>query len=441
MKTQLRVREANSSDRDFVIRLMEQTLPPFYDGDHRAHAERLLATHLSGGEDKAGHFSFEQRMFVALTEDGTRIGFVNLVGKKQGNYKISPLILDPEFRGVAGYGTQLLEFTEQYVQSQSCRQLYCTVAGNNESALTFFLRHGFTLAGKSKSHYKLGVEEHMLYKRFISTGELITMDSEHISVRPFDYAHREQFESLVYQQVAPFFKGVDDAWIQATFDGYERRKSGDINSKYKLMFEAVNHLGEFRGAVALTPKKGQPIKVMPLVTVSPQAFLALLEELPKLAYGLGHKLYIHLVPSVEQTAILQKLGWQIEAVMPGAYSDQIITQQWGFHIGDNMKRTLRLKNTYLKLIKSGQKTVEVRVGFDSIKRIQAGDILTFITYGDTVSRRVQEVKKFENFEKLLEVIESGKIVPGKNKQDTLRLLREIYGPDKEALGVYAFILG
>lgn len=439
MKMQIHVREASINDSEFVIRLMEETLPPFYDGDHGAHARRLIKTHLGGGEDKVGHFSFEQRMFVAENEKGERVGFVNLVGKKQGNYKISPLILAPEFRGVAGYGVQLLEFIEHYVQSQACRQLYCTVAGNNTSALGFFLKHGFVLAGKSMSHYKLGIEENLLYKRFISTGELITMDSEHISVRPFDYNHQSQFETLVYQQVAPFFKGVDDAWIQATFDGYERRNIGDINSKYKLMFEAVNHLGEFRGAVALTPKKGQPIKVMPLVAVSPQAFLALLEELPKLVYGLGHKLYIHIVPSVEQTAILQKLGWRIESVMPGAYSDQIITQQWGFQLMDNMVKTLRLKNTYLKLIKSGQKNVEIRVGYDSIKRIRVGDTITFITYGDAVSKEVKEVLHFESFEELLVKIPSEKIIPGKSRNETLKALREIYGPNKEGLGVYAFV--
>lgn len=442
MKTLLTIREADASDTDFVIRLMEQTLPPFYDGDHRAHAERLLKTHLNGGEDAVGHFSFEQRIFVAENEEGVRIGFVNLAGKKQGSYKISPLILDSEYRGVGGFGSQLLDFVEQYVQSHSCRQLYCTVANTNSVALAFFLKNGFAIAGKCADHYKQGVEEITLYKRYLSTGELVTMDSEHISVKPFDLqnpSHRRGFERLVYDQITPLFKGVDDAWIQATYAAYERRTSGDINQKYKLMFVAVNQCGEFRGAVALTPKKGQPIKLMPLVAICPQAFMALLEEVPKLIQGLGHKLYIHIVPTMEQTAILQKLGWQIETVMPGAYSDTVVTQQWGKPQSNDM-RTLRIKNIYLKFIKTGQKPVEVRIGYDSIKRIKQGEQIQFITYGDAVIKRVKEVKVFDSFEKLLDTIDSRLIVPGKSKEETLALLRQIYPAEKEALGVYALML-
>ena len=42
------VREANANDFDFVADLMIRALTPFYDGDHHAHARRILETHMNG---------------------------------------------------------------------------------------------------------------------------------------------------------------------------------------------------------------------------------------------------------------------------------------------------------------------------------------------------------------------------------------------------------
>jgi ribosomal protein S18 acetylase RimI-like enzyme len=128
---------------------MCETLPSFYDGDHYAHARRLFDTHMAGHQDTVGHFSYEQVIFI-VEDENVPVGFVNLVGKKQGNYKISPLILDNQYRGKKGYGTVLFGFIENYVLQNSCRQLYCTVAAANTSALTFFLKKGFRIAGVAR---------------------------------------------------------------------------------------------------------------------------------------------------------------------------------------------------------------------------------------------------------------------------------------------------
>src|ERR1035441_7712614 len=91
------VREAEIKDRDFVVSLMCDALAPYYGGDHRAHAERIFSTHISGGIDRMGHFSQEQKMFIA-ERDGKQVGLIHLVGKRQGTYKISPLIISKEYQ-------------------------------------------------------------------------------------------------------------------------------------------------------------------------------------------------------------------------------------------------------------------------------------------------------------------------------------------------------
>src|SRR5207302_11004145 len=159
----IEIRQAAAEDFEPVASLMETALSPFYDGDHRAHAERIFSTHIQGGIDSVGHFSHEQRMFV-VTVDGQVAGVIHVVGKRQATYKISPLIIGPEFQGRLGLGTHLLRFAEEYASQNDARQVYCTVASENRAARAFFVRNGYIVAGNSASHYKVGMTELMLYK-------------------------------------------------------------------------------------------------------------------------------------------------------------------------------------------------------------------------------------------------------------------------------------
>ena len=131
------LREAVAEDEQFVIELINEALEPYYNGDHRAHARRIFSTHLAGGLDTKGHFSREQRMFIA-TANGVPAGVLHLVGKKQGTYKISPIIVDRRFRGVHGIGRLMITHAEEYARSQHARMIYGTVADKNLSALHFF---------------------------------------------------------------------------------------------------------------------------------------------------------------------------------------------------------------------------------------------------------------------------------------------------------------
>ncbi len=431
----IEIREALPSDFEFITRIMEEALSPFYAGDHRAHAKRIFETHIAGGEDTVGHFSKEQRMWV-ITEDGIPAGMINIVGKRQATYKISPLIIDPTYQGRKGFGSRLLNVAEQYAQEHQTRQMYCTIAEQNNSALQFFLKKGYIVAGKSESHYKAGVTEMMLYKLFLDSVAEERFDRPNISVLPAEKEHEEQITALVLQKLPHHFQGIDNEWIEALFKGYERRDTRDVNVKYKLIFVAVDRNGTVLGVVGATPKKGEPIKLMPCTAYNIQAFTALLADVPQLLVQYGHKLYTHLVPSVEETVALQRLGWTLDAAMPGSYKDNRITQQWGYVLGEHFMRTMRVKQRFIDQIVKRQKTLEVRIGYGNIKKIRPGERIRLITHKSEQIIRVIDVRVYSSFATMLEHEDAKKIVPDSDKSKVLNLLKEIYPPDKEKLGVY-----
>jgi ASC-1-like (ASCH) protein/GNAT superfamily N-acetyltransferase len=432
----INIREARKEDYNFVIELMDTALGPYYGGDHQAHGNRIFSTHISGGKDQIGHFSFEQKMFI-LTLNDVPIGMIHLVGKRQGTYKISPIILSPSYRGKSGFGTMLLEFAEKYARENNARQIYCTVAEQNDLALQFFIRQGYVVAGRSDSHYKLGITEVMLYKLLVGSDFEEKFDRPNISVLPCDESYEPQIRELLLTELPKNFDGINSHWVDALFNGYNRRHSLDINMKYKLIYVAADRRNEVLGVAGATPKKGEPIKIMPFIAKTLPAFVALLTDIPYELKAYGHKLYIHITPSVEETIALQQKGWKLNAAMPAAYHQDRVTQQWSIDIsGDNFMRQMRVKQNFLDFIRKGEKTLEVRVGYSNIKTIRPGESIRFASRTQEHVVRVRYIRQYSTFDEMLKIEESNRIAPGLPKQDVLQLLREIYPPDRERLGVF-----
>lgn len=431
------IRPAGEDDYEWVADLMERALSPFYGGDHRAHAQRIFDTHIQGGADYVGHFSAGQYMFIAELE-GNPIGIIHVVEKKQETVKISPLIVDPGYRGKLGIGSMLLEHAEQFARNLGARQLYCTVASPNQKALRFFLRKGFRITGTAKDHYKQGVDEHMLYKQLV---EDTSMDSPNISVVPFNKElHEQGVRELILNKMTGDFIGVDDDWVDALFAGYARRESSDVNAKYKIIFVAESH-GTVVGVAGATPKKGDPIKLMPLLAEDESGFEALIIDLQGLLADYGQKLYVHLVPEAWQIACLQRHGWTLEGVFPGGYAPNSVVQQWGLNLNKEgvTVRTMRIKRPYYNAIMARQKTLEVRVGYDSIKRYKTGELLKLETSQVSNVVRIKSVRVYKSFSEMISTEPWRQIVPdAQNEASALRRLREIYPSHKEALGVYVF---
>lgn len=436
--TDILIRPANISDYKFVTNLMENTLSRFYDGDHIKHAQRIFDAHNHGGFDKVGFFSLKQVMFIAEF-DGTKVGMIHLVLKRQSTCKISPLIVTEKFKKRFGIGKALIKKAIQFAHENNARQLYCTVSEKNQSALKFFIRNSFTIAGTSKNHYKADTNEYMLYRNLVDDINDDEFDKDHISVLPMQDEQHSQVRKLLLENLPQDFLGIDNDWIDALFAGHKRQYSRDVNQKYKIIYTATNKHDEVIGVVGATPKKGEPIKLMPLVATEPTAFFALLADTPNLLRDFGRKVYVHLTPSSEQVRFLQKAGWRLDSIFPDAYQLNRLTQQWSLEIeGDELVRHMRLKKKYLDFIDDGTKTLEVRVGYENIKKIEKGDQILFKSRYAQIVKDVFDIRKYNTFEEMLQTENYQRIVPEMDETDVKKLLKDIYPADKESLGVIVF---
>jgi len=106
---------------------------------------------------------------------------------------------------------------------------------------------------------------------------------------------------------------------------------------------------------------------------------------------------------------------------------------------DQPRRELNIRKPYLQLIATGVKTVEVRVGYPSMRKIQAGQNLKFGAGDQEVMTRVKRVTEYSSFDQMLDH-EDPRAIGGELGESPARLLsviRDIYPPEKEQLGVLA----
>lgn len=97
-------------------------------------------------------------------------------------------------------------------------------------------------------------------------------------------------------------------------------------------------------------------------------------------------------------------------------------------------KTLWVREPYLNEILAGRKTVEMRVAYENIRRLEAGDRLKL---NDKHIVTIRRVACYADFEELVAHETSGEIAPDLAPQDLLATLREIYPPEKESLGAVA----
>jgi len=101
-------------------------------------------------------------------------------------------------------------------------------------------------------------------------------------------------------------------------------------------------------------------------------------------------------------------------------------------------KTLWIKDEYLQLILAGCKTIEVRVGYSNITRLQAGDHLLL---NDRYPFLIRRIGRYASFEELLTQEDAASIAPDVPPDQLLERLRAIYPSEKEALGVVALEIG
>jgi ASC-1-like (ASCH) protein len=100
-------------------------------------------------------------------------------------------------------------------------------------------------------------------------------------------------------------------------------------------------------------------------------------------------------------------------------------------------KTLWIKEEYLVQILAGRKTVEVRVAYSNVARLEVGDRLLL---NDRHPYMIRRVGRYAGFEELLAQEDPTAIAPGLSSEELLDALGAIYLPDKESLGVVALEL-
>jgi ASC-1-like (ASCH) protein len=100
-------------------------------------------------------------------------------------------------------------------------------------------------------------------------------------------------------------------------------------------------------------------------------------------------------------------------------------------------REMNLYRRYFDLVTDGTKTVEVRVCYPNLDDLAEGDHIRFICGRDECLTRVRRVARYDSFEALLDAEGPEKVNPASARDQQLASIRQIYAPEKEALGVLA----
>jgi ASC-1-like (ASCH) protein len=92
---------------------------------------------------------------------------------------------------------------------------------------------------------------------------------------------------------------------------------------------------------------------------------------------------------------------------------------------------------YFDLIAAGRKTTEIRVNDSSRQKIKVGSLIRFRCQGDEVLTRVIRVNRYPNFDDMFDHETVASVNPLATREEQLANIRQIYPPEREALGVVA----
>ncbi len=92
---------------------------------------------------------------------------------------------------------------------------------------------------------------------------------------------------------------------------------------------------------------------------------------------------------------------------------------------------------YFDLIASGRKTVEIRVADAARQRIRPGSLIRFRCRDEEVLTRVTRVTRYAGFDEMFDHESPTSVNPTATREEQLAGIRQIYPPEREALGVVA----
>jgi ribosomal protein S18 acetylase RimI-like enzyme len=316
----IEIREAVSNDKEFISNLMEITLNPFYNDDHREKATKILNDHISNSNSNFGLFTTEQKIFVLL-KDEQPIGLVDLVRKKQNTFKISPIIIIESERS-KGYGTKLYNFIENYVLKLSGRQIYCTVSEDSTNTIKFFSKNNFTTVGKLQDYYKNGKLEYLMCKDFSYLKSNAIIEDFNIQLIT------DLSSSNVTNQLKIFFDNIIEFSDQSLIDKLSRN-IGNKNDVYV----AIKKENQIIGFSVLSKKKSGVVKILPIYYLENICFFRMVNFIEHQFKGTSYKkLYIQTFSLPSEVLYLQTNGWNLESLLPNSYKSNTLSLLWAKNI-------------------------------------------------------------------------------------------------------------
>lgn len=92
---------------------------------------------------------------------------------------------------------------------------------------------------------------------------------------------------------------------------------------------------------------------------------------------------------------------------------------------------------YFDLIAAGVKTTEIRVNDSSRQKIAEGSLIRFRCRDEEVLTRVTRVNRYPSFDDMFDHESVTSVNPTATREEQLANIRQIYPPEREALGVVA----
>ena len=102
-----------------------------------------------------------------------------------------------------------------------------------------------------------------------------------------------------------------------------------------------------------------------------------------------------------------------------------------------MTYSLFVKRFILKFIQDGSKDLEIRICSSRFEKIQVGDTIIF---NNICHRKVKAVRRYPNFEEMLDVEDHSRIYPEASLYQLMKGLRSIFGNRDKQNGVIVFEL-
>ncbi len=102
------------------------------------------------------------------------------------------------------------------------------------------------------------------------------------------------------------------------------------------------------------------------------------------------------------------------------------------------EKKIPIYKKYFDMIVNREKTLEIRVAYNSLKSLKEGDILVFINKSKIIRTKIIRISNYYSFSEMLKSEDIKKINPYETYDEQLHSIKNIYPPIKEKLGVIVF---